>query len=162
MDVQKPKYSVAEFCRLTGIEPMRLRDWRRRGIITGIGYGIGDRWLYSIHDLMVMSTAQLFRNNGLDIGRAVWSAFICIPFLHQIKGTLPDPTPADTRFIAIWTQDETDSFQGMCFAPDLANLEAQLKDRGPVAVAHLIDLHAILQNFPEWLNTIIRGELVEG
>ena len=65
------RFDPAEIEALGGPPPEKLRDWRHRGLLEGIGELRSGRWGYSMDDVLILGCAGLLVDNGMEIAPAL-------------------------------------------------------------------------------------------
>jgi len=91
------RFSPAQVFDVLGLEPVQLRDWRRRALMRECGqvvhHGQREDWTYSPNDLLLLSIVKALAGEGLLISIAFDMAFVARPFLSahlETSGNSPD------------------------------------------------------------------------
>lgn len=139
------QYSLQEIQERTGIDPENLRDWRRRGLLEGVGtLQENGRWSYRVGDVLLLAIAvHLVRQSGLHLAHALKIAAFANPPLwcrasHE-AGRYADQQRA-IRFLVAWSNEENGVVQ-VEWIRDLNNIPAFGQ-----AHSHLIDLDALAKS----------------
>lgn len=68
MNLVDRTFSASEASRYSGISQDVLRDWRRRGVLDGVGAAQpSGRWLFSFHEIILLAIVRALEPNGQSI-----------------------------------------------------------------------------------------------
>jgi len=161
--------SPAEVQAMIGLPPDRLRDWRRRGFLDGIGVQEGApgatkvNWVYRSGDVLHLAVASEITKLGLGI--EVGLRLANISMLHVIAW-LGAPSSAhlkDPRYIVAWPSEEGENLMG---SPVGSLTAVRLGDLNRISLytagkAIILDAQALAANLPPALVALATEQWVD-
>lgn len=98
----EPDLTPARIAEITGLSTDSQRDWRRRGVINGIGVQQPNgRWLYDSFDALMLYTMRQLAASSIDLLGARWLCHDVCPLVVgaaiNARGVAPD-LPRGARF----------------------------------------------------------------
>lgn len=132
MDLVNRTFSASEASRYSGISQDVLRDWRRRGVLEGVGAAQpSGRWLFSFHEIILLAIVRTLEPNGQSIAVLFFMAHhLFISVLQELR---PDDEFRDfARKLSCFWYNETDG-----------------QMMGPMRIQSLEDWSSIPSAFPQ-------------
>lgn len=106
MDFVVRQFAPSEVEFYSGVDTVRLRDWRRKGYLEGYGFqNPAGRWRYSLSECISLSLMRVLEWNGQPFARLAFiSEALSLTLINAVRGWGVEGLPGE-RFFVFWPED---------------------------------------------------------